>query len=303
MEKVEIEFKDQIQHTETFIFNTNIKIERAIKAYCRKAGVSIDSVYFLHKGTIINKKDFNKPVSDFLSTFDKIDVSRDIIFPDTAQNESLYHITFLVIEDDNSCSFCIFLKKNRKIIIIGAITIVIIIIFIVILFKVILKKKGPLPSPSDIIISDTIAASHTNENSEIIKTNNIIDTDKFTTTDIIIDTNFTIINNCSDKCLLCIYSSKINKCIECQPGYDLFKGECITYAFKVIYSAADYSNKIIKLFNEDKIKMLYAMKIGNNISLPLSEYNFNNNKSNTVYYYLTINKSISLSYFFENNEG
>ena len=45
------------------------------------------------------------------------------------------------------------------------------------------------------------------------------------------------------------------------------------------------------------------MKIGNNISLPISEYNFNNNKSNTVYYYLTITKSISLSYFFENNEG
>ena len=144
MEKVEIEFEDQIQHTETFVFNTNIKIERAIKAYCRKAGVSIDSVYFLHKGTVINKKDFNKPISDFLTTFDKINDSRDIISQDTAQNEILYHIIFLVIEDENSCSFCTFLKKNRKFIIIGTITIVIIIIFIVILFKVILKKKNLL---------------------------------------------------------------------------------------------------------------------------------------------------------------
>ena len=95
----------------------------------------------------------------------------------------------------------------------------------------------------------------------------------------------------------------MDKCLECQQGYDLFEGECIVYAFKAIYSAADYSNKKIKLFNEDKISILYAMKIDHNISLPKSEYNFNNNESCTVYYYLTETNSTSLSYFFKNIKG
>ena len=144
MERVQIEFINQIGQKETFTFHTNIKLEKAIKTYCKKVGVSTDSVYFLRNGNIIRKEDYNRPISKLLSPLESSDGSREIISQDTGHDEISYYMVIMVVEYENHCSFWIFFRKNKKIIIIGTGAIVITVIFMVILFKVILKKKVQL---------------------------------------------------------------------------------------------------------------------------------------------------------------
>ena len=100
---------------------------------------------------------------------------------------------------------------------------------------------------------------------------------------------------CKDRCHLC----NNYQCLECIQGYDLFKGDCISYAFKGVYTS-DNDKEKIKLFNSDKTNNLLAMKIDNNILSPISEYNIPINETINVYYYIKENYSISLSNFFEN---
>ena len=144
MERVQIEFVNQMSQKETFTFYINIKLERPIKTYCKKVGISTDSVYFLRNGNIIRKEDYKRPISYFLSSLDRNEGSREIISQDTGHDEISYYMNIMVIENENHCSFWIFLRKNKKIIIIGTVAIVIIVIFMIILFKVILKKKVQL---------------------------------------------------------------------------------------------------------------------------------------------------------------
>ena len=86
---------------------------------------------------------------------------------------------------------------------------------------------------------------------------------------------------------------------DCDIGFDLYQGECIIYAFKLTYDI-DYDGQKIQLFNPEKIKSLYAIKIEDAVIDPVSEYNFNKIGNNEVFFYLFENYSISLSYMFEN---
>ena len=81
--------------------------------------------------------------------------------------------------------------------------------------------------------------------------------------------------------------------------YELFKGECITFAFSVTYKV-DYEDEKIQLFNKDIKYNIFAMKIGEEIIEPISEFNFNLKENNIVYYYFLQKNTISFSYMFEN---
>ena len=99
-----------------------------------------------------------------------------------------------------------------------------------------------------------------------------------------------------DKCLSCKKMS--TRCKSCNLGYELFKGYCFTYFFKVIYKTS--YNEILTLFNSSFIKYLLIMKIDNEILEPLIEYFFENEGVHEVYFYFSKSELKSLSYMFKN---
>ena len=94
-------------------------------------------------------------------------------------------------------------------------------------------------------------------------------------------------------------TEKKGETIKCEEGFDLYNNACIIYAFFVTYKV-DNDNEKIKLFNQDKINNIYAMKIENKIMEPNPEFYFNQAQNHIVFYYLLENSIISLSYLFEN---
>ena len=104
-----------------------------------------------------------------------------------------------------------------------------------------------------------------------------------------------------DRCENYDDSSQEKQCIKCKSGYDLYKGECIFYAFIAVYYL-DYYVETIQLFNPEKINNIYAMEINGEIVEPVSEFTFNNAVSPRIYFYIRENTPVSLSNFFENNK-
>jgi len=103
----------------------------------------------------------------------------------------------------------------------------------------------------------------------------------------------------NERCSSYNKTSLIEECLTCKDGFDLYKGECIPYAFYVIYHV-DYYFELVQLFNHNKKADLLAMKIDNNIINPESELNFESIGNKTVYFYINETNPISLSYMFEN---
>ena len=101
-----------------------------------------------------------------------------------------------------------------------------------------------------------------------------------------------------EKCLTC--KSFSNDCKSCNPGYELIKGECVTYTFKATYYT-DYDTKI-KLINSTYIQYLLGMKIDDKFIEPTSEYSFENREISEIYFYFYKIKQYSFSYMFYNNE-
>ena len=62
------------------------------------------------------------------------------------------------------------------------------------------------------------------------------------------------------------------------------------------------STNWVKIFNQNKIHNLYAMKINDNSNIirPNSEYIVDKKENNKIYFYLNKDKQISLSGLFEN---
>ena len=83
----------------------------------------------------------------------------------------------------------------------------------------------------------------------------------------------------------------------CIEDFDLYKGECISYAFYATYNITNFM-KTLTLFNPLKTNNLFALKVNYGMVEPNSE--FNNIVNNRVYYYLYEKLPIDLSYFFEN---
>ena len=108
-------------------------------------------------------------------------------------------------------------------------------------------------------------------------------------------------SKCNDKCLSCDTSGSIHYCYICKDDYDLFNGECIRYAFEATYNVTDsyYSYNRYRLYNQNNLSDLYAMKIDYSISSPSPEYTFYSYYDNKIYFYVKENSSISLEYLFK----
>ena len=103
-----------------------------------------------------------------------------------------------------------------------------------------------------------------------------------------------------DKKCLRVHNSSINgKCIDCKGEFELYNGDCILYAFYATYYI-NYYDEEVYIFNSQKEKDLYAMKINNIFMKPKSPFKLNNIQNQKVYYYLSENVPISLSNLFEN---
>jgi hypothetical protein len=106
---------------------------------------------------------------------------------------------------------------------------------------------------------------------------------------------------CNENCFQCDHSSE--RCISCNSDFELYNGKCIQYAFSATYDFITVNYSPIKLFNQDKVNNLFAMKINtNDIITPNHElYSYDYYGNNKIYYYLDDNSNnISLSYLFEN---
>ena len=111
--------------------------------------------------------------------------------------------------------------------------------------------------------------------------------------------NINITNTCNDKCLLCRNTTTFSNCLKCKDEFDLYNGECIQYAFIASHSNS-HKNALIQIFNPEKIKNLFAIKIDDNIINPNSEYKFKNSKNYKIYFYFREEDNISLANMFEN---
>ena len=99
-----------------------------------------------------------------------------------------------------------------------------------------------------------------------------------------------------EKCLTCRKNTR--QCGSCNPGYELKKGECITYTFKATYSP-DYNTKIT-LFNYTYINLILRMKIDDKYINPSTVYEFKNPGIYEVYFYFKNKEINSFSFMFSN---
>ena len=128
-------------------------------------------------------------------------------------------------------SFC---YKNKKIIIIiSLIIIIILIIFIILLFTLILKKKDDEKEEEYIIQID-----EETQEKEITQSDSI-----------------EIKEESTEKCLE--YDSTNGECLICNKKYDLYKGDCIQYAFNVLFTKfSKYKkNQLFNLWNINGVYM------------------------------------------------
>ena len=333
--KVNIIFINNYQETKKFTFNDDILIEKALKKYCKESDVELDSLFFLVGGNTIQKEDFKRPISSLKKHYIDTRSSNDNSFSLSSKIDIESPNTLKILVYKNSFYEPIqsnqsnFFQKYYKIFIIIGVIIVILCICIIMLFTIIFKTKDDKKiNPQINVLQDTDKVIITNksniEDENIIKISdieeniipkisdieeNIIPKTSNIEEKIIPKTsnieekiipktsniNEIIKYICKDRCHLC----NNYQCLECIQGYDLFKGDCISYAFKGVYTS-DNDKEKIKLFNSDKTNNLLAMKIDNNILSPISEYNIPINETINVYYYIKENYSISLSNIFEN---
>ena len=101
----------------------------------------------------------------------------------------------------------------------------------------------------------------------------------------------------NDDCLMCEKYS--NKCTACNPGYELFKGKCITYSFKAVYYS-DKDNEVLKLIDSSYINKLAKIKINDTFIEPISEYTFKLKGEHQIYFYFMKNVINSLYSMFYN---
>ena len=168
------------------------------------------------------------------------------IYKNNLPSNEIYTIRKINNLKKNNNSFC---KRNYKIIIVlGSIIIAILIALIICYLVNIFKEKN-------------------NKNENIQKNE--------------IEENNVILKKCNDKCLLCYNFTKNEECKICKEAFDLYQGECISYAFQVVYHV-DYYYEKVKIFNPNLTKNIYAVKIDGIIQKPKSEYNFNSVENNIV---------------------
>ena len=93
----------------------------------------------------------------------------------------------------------------------------------------------------------------------------------------------------------------VNECLECEPYYELYNKECITYLFKATYYTNKEKEKIL-LINSTFIDKIALMKIDDELISPNMEYTFHSKGEHSVYIYFE-EEIHSLSYMFCNIEN
>ena len=321
--KVEIIFTTENQSSTKLQCDSNTTIEEIIKKYF------LTKYYFKVNANTITKSDLCKTLSEFMNKDNKDYIKISLI----PKNEDIpMEIDYdLEYEDLSNYNLRLpnkgfirpsFRNNNWKIFLITVIIIIGIgiIAFFILLFVVLRKKDNIVPNDNiketdkidkadETNKEETYKTEETDKAHETDKTEKTYKTEETDKTDEIFKTYETdkteetnkidIKKKCNDRCLICNNSTSIEECISCNIGFDLYKGECIIYAFKIKY-LVDYYYEKIKLFNPEKINNLYAIKIEDTVKNPVSEYNFNNIQKNDVYFYLYENSSTSLSNMFEN---
>lgn len=100
----------------------------------------------------------------------------------------------------------------------------------------------------------------------------------------------------------CLSYERKDYCKLCKDVFDLYEGECIRYTFYIRYEIYN-SNENIKLFNEDNINNLKAIKVEDKINGDITNPYLGSviKKDYIVYYYFQESTSISLSNMFKDN--
>ena len=93
----------------------------------------------------------------------------------------------------------------------------------------------------------------------------------------------------------------MNECIECNPYYELYNKQCITYLLNATYYTNTEKEKIL-LINSTFIDKIALMKIDDEFIVPNMEYTFQSKGEHSIYIYFK-EEINSLSYMFCNIEN
>ena len=270
------------------------KMRDICNTFAKKMGININSLYFLYNGQSFN---LDYKIEELVNSLDKhIRGMTILVYKKNNVTEKLFNqLNSSQIEADSFRKFNLnekngnnkdlfqqnnqnykrklfcSLKNLRKIIImgIGIFLSIALVSFLIIYYANIKTNK----KEKSTVISDSVS------DNEIILSNICEKGD-------------------GDKCSECSDNDN-NICLKCNYGYDLYENECYRYLLSVNYYLTLKKEKT-KLINQISISNILFMKINNDVLKPVLEFDFYNQSTSTVYFYIKKNESISLSYMFEN---